>query len=472
VKSFTVLCRNSRQARILMNYLLLAMALLVPLATAAAPGVQERVLDNGLKVLVKPDRRAPIVTVQVWYKVGSSHEHGGITGISHVLEHMMFKGTENLEPGEFSRIIAENGGEENAFTGRDYTAYFQTLANDRLAVAFELEAERMRRLTLPEEEFVKELEVVKEERRLRTEDDPESLTFEQFNAAAYEASPYRIPVIGWAGDLEHLGVADLRDWYHTWYAPNNATLVVVGDIEPSEVFALADKHFGPLAPAAVGEPKPRPEPPQRGEKRILVKAPAKEPYLILGYKATALGHADQPWEPYALEMLASVLDGGGSARFQRELVRGARVAAAASADYSAFTRLPGMLLMDGTPARGRTMDELERAILEQVERVRNAPVEGSELERIRTQLIANKIYEQDSVFYQAMQLGRLETVGLGWPLVDQYVDELSRVTPEQIQAVARKYLTSDNLTVARLDPQPLDGKQLRPSGAGGHANVR
>lgn len=453
-----------------MKRILLLLALLVPLAGAAAP-IHERVLDNGLKVLVKPDGRAPIVTSQVWYKVGSSYEHGGVSGISHVLEHMMFKGTERLEAGEFSRIIAENGGEENAFTGRDYTAYFQTLAKDRLAVAFELEAERMRRLTLPDEEFRKELEVVKEERRLRTEDDPESLTFEQFNASAYEASPYRIPVIGWAGDLEHLEVADLRAWYRTWYAPNNATLVVVGDVDPAEVFALAEKHFGPLSAEQLRDPKPRPEPPQRGEKRILVKAPAKEPYLILGYKTTALGHADPAWEPYALEMLASVLDGGSSARFQRELVRGARVAAAASADYSAFTRLPGMLLVDGTPAQDRTVEELERALLAQVERVRSEPVEAAELERIRTQLIANKVYEQDSVYYQAMQLGRLETVGLGWQLVDEYVGELSRVTPEQIQAVARKYLTADNLTVARLDPQPLDGKQLRPS-MGGHASVR
>jgi zinc protease len=451
--------------------ILFALGLFLPLLAAAAPKVQETILDNGLKVIVKEDRRAPIVTSQVWYKVGSSYEHGGLTGVSHVLEHMMFKGTEKLEPGEFSRIVAENGGDENAFTGRDYTAYFQTLAKDRLEVSFELEAERMRRLTLPEEEFLKELEVVKEERRLRTEDDPESLTFEQFNATAYEASPYRTPVIGWASDLEGMEVEDLRNWYHRWYAPNNATLVVVGDVVADEVFSLAEKHFGSLQPEQVATPKRRAEPEQRGEKRIRVKAPAKEPYLIMGYKATALGQDAEEWEPYALEMLASVLDGGGSARFSRELVRGSKVAASAGAGYSAFTRLPGMFLIDGNPAKGRTVMELEQAFGEQVERVRNEPVDASELERIRTQLIAGKVYERDSVYAQAMQMGRLETVGLGWPLVDEYVEHLSRVTPEQVQAVARKYLIPENLTVALLEPQPLDGKQPRPGAGGGHASA-
>jgi zinc protease len=192
----------------------------------------------------------------------------------------------------------------------------------------------------------------------------------------------------------------------------------------------------------------------------------------MGYKATALGQDAQEWEPYALEMLASVLDGGSSARFSRELVRDSRVAASASAGYSAFTRLPGMFLVNGTPAKGRTVEELEQAFQAQIERVQNEPVEANELERIRTQLIAGKVYEQDSVYAQAMQIGRLETVGLGWPLVDEYVEHLSRVTPEQVQAVARKYLVRDNLTVALLEPQPMDGKQPRVGAAGGHASAR
>ncbi|MBK1647234.1 peptidase M16 [Rhabdochromatium marinum] len=455
-------------------------------ATASAPGatqdkpqVVETTLDNGLKILVKPDRRAPIVTSQVWYRVGSSYEYGGITGVSHLLEHMMFKGTERLAPGEFSRIIAANGGDENAFTSRDYTAYFQTLAADRLEISFKLEAERMRRLALPKDEFLKELEVVKEERRLRTEDDPESMTFERFNATAYEASPYRIPIIGWSSDLDSIQVEDLRAWYRRWYAPNNATLVVVGDVDPAEVFALANKHFAPLQPEPIAPPKPRTEPEQIGAKSLIVRAPAKEPYLLFGYKTPALHElgpdSEQAWEPYALEMLAAVLDDGASSRFSRHLVRGQQIAAAADASYSAFSRLSGMLLFDGTPAKGQDIEALEQAMLAEIGQLRDEPVAPDELARIRTQLIAGKIYEQDSVFYQAMLLGQLESVGLGWRLADDYVKHLAAVTPEQIQAVARRYIRPENRTRAVLEPLPLDGATNEASAVtatGDHRHVR
>jgi zinc protease len=429
---------------------------LCALAVAPAAGgeVREHILENGLKVLVKEDHRAPVVVSQVWYKVGSSYEHRGITGISHVLEHMMFKGTEKHPAGEFSEIISANGGEQNAFTGRDYTAYFQTLAKDRLEIAFELEADRMRNLTLPEDEFLKEVEVVKEERRLRTEDKPESLTFEEFNAVAYRSSPYRQPVIGWMSDLDGLTAADLKDWYRRWYAPDNATLVVVGDVDPDAVVRLAEKHFGPLKPERVNPPRAAVEGPQRGIARLQVRVPARQPYLLMGYKTTAVGHADEPWEPYALEMLASILDGGASARIARDLIRGEQVAASAGADYSAFTRLPGMLLMDGTPAEGRTTKELENALRGEVQRLRDELVSEDELQRVRNQLVASKVYERDSVFYQAMQLGVLETVGLDWRLLDEYVDRVSAVTAEQVRTVARKYLIDDNLTVGVLDPLP------------------
>lgn len=437
------------------------------------PKVYEKVLDNGLKVLVKRDDRAPIVTSQVWYKVGSSYEHGGVTGVSHALEHMMFKGTERLAPGEFSRIIAENGGEENAFTGRDYTAYFQTLAADRLEVALELEADRMRNLSLPPDEFAKEIEVVKEERRLRTDDDPESLTFEHFNATAYAASPYRNPIIGWQGDLDAMDIETLRDWYRMWYAPNNATLVVVGDVEPARVFELAETYFGSIEPSRGFQPRPRREPPQQGEKRLAVAAPAKEPYLLLGWKTPVLNDTDHDWEPYALEMLVSVLDAGSSSRFSRELIRKQRLAASVSASYNAFNRLPGMLLVDATPAQGVSVKQLEAAILAQLERLKTEPVSEDELERIRNQLIADKVYERDSVFYQAMLLGQLETVGLGWELVDEIVERLSAVTPAQIQEVARRYLNRENRTVAVLEPQPLDERSVQSAMAtpGGSRHV-
>jgi zinc protease len=442
------------------------------LPALAAGEVKEYLLDNGLKVIVKEDHRAPIVVSQVWYKVGSSYEPKGITGISHVLEHMMFKGTEKHPPGEFSRIIAANGGQENAFTGRDYTAYFQTLSKDRLEVSFELEADRMRNLTLLAEEFAKEVEVVKEERRLRTEDKPTSLTYEQMTAVAYRNLPYAHPVIGWMNDLENMKVTDLQAWYRRWYAPNNATLVVVGDVEPEQVLALAKKYFGPLKPEQIPELKPLREPPQRGITRVQVKAPAREPYLLFGYKTPVVATTTEEWEPYALDMLASVLDGGSSARFSRELVRGREIADSAGAEYNAFSRLSGMLLVDGTPAKGHDMDELELVLREQIDRLKEELVDREELDRIRAQVVAGKVYERDSVFYQAMQIGLLETVGLDWRLQDQYVERIKQITPEQVRAVARKYLKQESLTIAKLDPLPMDGIEPRAVSAGGHDVLR
>ncbi|MGD8913360.1 MAG: pitrilysin family protein [Candidatus Thiodiazotropha sp.] len=451
--------------------LITGLVLVALCASSVAANVVEHQLDNGMKVIIKQDRRAPIAVSQVWYKVGSSYEFGGITGISHALEHMMFKGTKNHPPGEFSRIIAANGGDENAFTGRDYTAYYQTMASDRLEVSFELEADRMRNLLLLPEEFAKELEVVKEERRMRTEDKPQSLTYEQFLAGAYESSPYRNPVIGWMADLDSLQVEDLQVWYRKWYAPNNATLVVVGDVEPDEVIALAERYFGPLKPEQVDPPKPRLEPGQRGIKRIMVKVPARQPYLVMGYKTPVVGKSDEAWEPYALEMLAYVLDGGGSARISNNLIRGSKLAVEADAGYSAFSRLPGMLVMDAVPAPDSNVEAVEKALLKEVERFKTELVSEDEIERVRNQIIAAKVYEKDSVFYQAMLIGQLETIGLDWRLADEYVDHLKAVTAEQIRRVAQKYLVENNLSVAVLDPLPMDNSMAKPMSEGvAHAN--
>ena len=453
-----------------MRSLITAVLLIAALPATASEQVHEYLLDNGLKLVVKEDHRAPIVVSQVWYKVGSSYEPDGLTGASHVLEHMMFKGTENHPAGEFSRIIAANGGSENAFTGRDYTAYHQTLSKDRLAVAFELEADRMRNLTLAADEFAKEVEVVKEERRLRTEDKPNSLTYEQFSAVAYRSLPYANPVIGWMNDLENLRVEDLQEWYRLWYAPNNATLVVVGDVDPQQVLALAKQYFGPLKPEPTPQLKPLREPPQLGITRVQVRAPAREPYLVLGYKTPVAVSAESPWEPYALDMLASILDGGSSARFSRNMVRGSEIAVSAGAEYNAFSRLPGMLLVDGTPAKGHDIEQLEQGLLTEIGRLREELVEAEELERVRAQVVASKVYELDSVFAQAMQIGILETVGLDWRLLDEYVQRIREVTAEQVRSVARKYLTDDRLTIAVLEPLPLEQASPVASNLGdGHA---
>jgi zinc protease len=443
-------------------------------AKAEAAGVKtgtvtEFKLDNGLKILVKEDHRAPVVVSQIWYKVGSSYEHNGLTGSSHVLEHMMFKGTKSLGPNEFSRIIAANGGRENAFTGQDYTAYFQQLEKSRLPISFELEADRMANLAMKAEEFAKEVKVVMEERRMRTEDKPQSLTYEQFMATAFVNSPYHHPIIGWMTDLKSLKVEDLTKWYQHWYAPNNATLVVAGDVNPQEVYALAKKTYGKVKPRPVPEVKPQIEFPQIGERRITVEAPAQLPYLLMGYKVPVVKTAENDWEPYAIDMLANVLDGGASARFAKNLVRGEEVAASVGASYDLFARLEDLLIFSGTPANGHTIDELEAAINKQVERVKTELVDQAELDRIKAQVVAGKVYEKDSIFYQAMQMGTLETVGLDWQLMDQYVDKLRAVTPEQIREVANKYLVDEGLTVAELDPQPMNGQAAMMNG-GGHAH--
>lgn len=430
--------------------------------------VREQMLENGLKILVKEDHRAPVVVSQVWYKVGGSYEPGGITGISHMLEHMMFKGTQQYPAGEFSRIIAENGGQENAFTGSDYTAYFQTLEKSRLEISFKLEADRMRNLDLKAEELEKELQVVTEERRMRTEDKPRAKTQEQFNAVAFTNSPYRNPVIGWPSDIANYKVDDLKAWYRKWYAPNNATLVVVGDVEAEQTIALAKRYFADLKPSDIQPIKPQDEMEQKGARKLAVKAPAKLPYLMMGYKVPVLNTAKPEWEAYALEVLAGILDGGNGARLSTRLIRGQQIAVSAGAGYDMNSRLEDMFLLEATPAEGKSVFDLEYALKNEVYQLQNELVSPEELQRIKAQVLANDIYQKDSNFYQAMQLGLLETVGLGWQKADEYVQKVNQVTAEQVREVARKYLIEDALTVAYLDPQPITEAPKPAKLTGGH----
>ena len=422
-----------------------------------AGDVHEFEFDNGLRLIVKEDHRAPVVVNQVWYKIGASYEMEGKTGLSHILEHMMFKGTEKYPPGEFSRIMAVNGARENAFTGTDYTAYFQTIEKSRLPISFEMEADRMRNLVLTEKEFVKERKVVLEERRTRVEDRPISLMYEHFRATAYQTSPYQNPIIGWMNDIEKCTLADLQTWYQRWYAPNNAIVVVVGDVEPSAVFALAKKYFGPLKPSKLQEPLQRPEVKQLGTKRVTVKAPAKLPYFLMGYKVPVLNTLakENQWEIYALEVLAYILDGGNSARLSKHLVRGQQIASSVNVGYDIFSRLTELFTFSAMPTSTHTVAELEKALREQIKQLQTTLVEPAELERVKTQLRASQVYELDSLFYQGMKIGLLETVGLDWQLFDSYLDNLKTVTPEQVRTVARKYLIDERLTVADLEPLPL-----------------
>ena len=412
----------------------------------------EKNFANGMRVIVKQDRRAPVVISQIWYRVGSAQEHSGITGVSHVLEHMMFKGTEKYPSGTFASTVADIGARDNAFTGRDYTAYYQLMEKSKLEVSFELESDRMVNLILSPDDYASELEVVKEERRLRTDDNPNALVYEQLHATAFISSPYHHPVIGWMNDLDNLVVEDLSEWYQRWYTPNNATLVVVGDVQPNAVFALAEKYFAAIENRPVKQSKPRVEHSQTGTRRVTVKAVAKLPYLMLGYKVPSLATAEHKWEPYALAVLTGVLDGGRSARLSKHLVREKELVASAGAGYNIYARYPTLFLFDATPAEGHSVAKIEQALHAEIKGLQESVVSEKELARVKAQVVANEVYQQDSVQRQATVIGSLETVGLGWRVMDEYSARITAITAAQVQKVARKYLVDQGLTIAILEP--------------------
>ena len=426
----------------------------------------ETTLANGLRVIVKEDSRAPVVVSMVWYRAGSMDEVNGKTGVAHVLEHMMFKGTKNVPAGEFNRQVAAAGGRDNAFTNRDYTAYFQQVQKSELELMFKLEADRMANLNLTDEEFAKEIKVVMEERRLRTDDKARASLYEELMASTFNAHPYRTPVIGWMNDLENMKAEDARDWYKAWYVPNNATLVVVGDVRAPEVFKLAQQYFGGIGSRPLPARKPQDEPAQKGERRLTVKAPAELPHVVLAWHVPKLRDVEKDWEPYALEVLDAILDGHEAARLQRSLVRESRIASSAGANYESVARGPTLFLVEGTPSEGRTVKELEAALRKEIRNVAENGVSEEELARVKAQVIAGEVYQRDSMFYQAMQIGTLETIGLPHQSLDVQLEKLKEVSSTQVQEVAKKYFKDDTLTVAVLDPQPLDAKKRAPQVAG------
>lgn len=429
---------------------------------ASAAGVVEYRLENGLTVLVLRDARAPVVTNQVWYRVGSMNEHSGITGISHMLEHMMFRGSEKYPPGEFSRIISELGGTQNAFTGPDFTAYFQVVGSRHWETVMSMEAERMHALRLTEEQFQPERNVVIEERRLTRDDRPTALLSEQFMAAAFLNSPYGHSVIGWMTDIESYTLDDVQSWYDTWYAPNNAVVVVVGDVDPEQVIAAARRNYGNIPAGTTPEVKPRIESLQRGERRVTLRIPAELPHLMMGWKTPVLKtlrdtQQDQS-DAYALMVAAGVLSSGRASRLDRELVRGRELALGAGAGYRGFSRLDNLFTISAMPSTGTDMDTLEQALLEQVETLRNELVAPEELQRVKAQVIASEVFRRDSLNAQAFELGMLETIGLGWQTSLEYSERIRAVTAEDVRRVAGRYLVDDTRTVAVLDPLPMTEK--------------
>ena len=447
-------CRRWRAIGVIL-LMTLPLVFLAPAGHAADASVHSKILENGLEVFVKVDNRAPVAVSMVWYRAGGMDETSGTTGVAHVLEHMMFQGTVETAPGEFARTIAEVGGRSNAFTAADYTGYFQELHKSNLELALRLEADRMANLNLDDQEFAKELRVVMEERRQRVDDNPRAMVFERLSAAMYVAHPYRQPVVGWMSDLENMQLSDAREWYDSWYAPNNAILVVAGDVNPQAVFSLAEKYFGPIKARPLPLRKPQTEPEQTGIRRVTVKAPARLPSMTMAYHAPRLADVHGDWEPYALSILAGVLDGYAAARLERELVRNARVANSVSSDYDGLRRGPGVFYVSFTPANGKTVEDVELAWREQLALLIDEGVSDEELRRVKSQVVASQVYSQDSVYGQASRIGRMRSLGLPYDAATSITQRLREVTAEQVQAVAQKFLVDDKLTVSVLEPQNL-----------------
>ena len=441
-------------------------------AQAVKPAAQAHTytLANGMTLWVKPDRRAPTAVHMVWVRVGSMDEVDGTSGVAHVLEHMLFKGTPTLAAGEFSRRVAALGGRENAFTSKDYTGYFQQIPAQQLEAVMRLEADRFANNQWPDAEFAKELEVVKEERRMRTEDNPRALLHEKLAATALSASPYRRPIVGWMSDLEAMTAQDARDFYRRWYVPANAVVVVAGDVDPLQVKALAEKYYGAIPARAVPDRKPQQEPAQQGLRRFEFKAPAEQAYVALAFKVpriTGVQPSPEHDDALALTVLSAVLDGYSGARLERALTQGEqRLADSVGASNGLMGRGPQFFYLEGVPAKGQTTEALEAALRAQVHKVATEGVTESELQRVKTQWVASEIYKLDSVFNQARELGVAWALGLPPDHGTQLMAQLRQVTAAQVQAVAQKYFGDDQLTVAVLRPQALSGQVRRKAAAG------
>lgn len=421
-------------------------------ATNYVERVQERTLANGLEVILLEDHKAPVAVLQLWYRVGSRNESAGYTGLSHLLEHMMFRGTEKVGPEEYSKIIQRNGGQTNAFTTQDYTTYFATIASDRLDVVIELEADRMAKLVIQQDLYGPERKVVMEERRMRVDNSPVGALIEQLSATAYLAHPYQYPVIGWMTDIGQSTVADLTRHYKTYYVPNNAFIVAVGDFDSARLVAAIEASFGAI-PAGPMPPSVRSvEPVQLGERRVELRREAELPFVGVAYHVPNLRSGDGA----ALEVLAQILAGGESTRLHHELVYKRRLARQAAARYSYTSIDPSLFIAYAQPLPGRSATEVEAALIEQIDKLKESPPTAKELEKARNAIEAAFIFAQDSLFYQGMLLGEYEAAG-DWRRIDEYLPAIRAVTAEDVLRVARVYFDEDQRTVATLDPLPPTG---------------
>jgi zinc protease len=436
--------------------LVLALSLLVAAGataqTASSPparlAVTEATLDNGLRVLVEEDPRNPIVAVQIYYRVGSRNERPGATGLAHFLEHMMFKGTATRARGEMSRLVEQNGGRDNAFTTKDMTGYYVNIVADRLDLVLSLEADRMRNLLLDPAEIDSERKVVMEERRMRTDDDPDGTVYEEMGSLAFKAHPYRWPVIGWMTDIQRINPPELRAFYDTYYQPNNAVLVIAGDVKAADALALVRRHFGPIPRGATPPPVTAVEPPQIDERRLVIrKEGAQLPIVNVAWHVP--NHTSK--DAAALELLSTLLSEGRASRLYRRLVYEKRLVLGAGGEYSYSSVDPSLFWFYATPLPGQSPEAVEQALMAEVERLKQEPVPTEEIERARNQIEASFVWQQDSVFSRARVLGRFEVLG-SWRLLEDYLPKIRAVTAQDLQRVARTYFPSDRRNVSILLP--------------------
>ena len=422
-----------------------------PPAAAADPApripITEEVLPNGLKVLLVEAPKAPVVSVQVWYRVGSRNEVPGVTGLSHMLEHMMFKGTPTVPIKEFDRLIQKAGGTDNAFTYQDATSYYENLSTAHLELALRLEADRMVNLSFDEKEFTSERDVVVEERRLRQEDDPVAALYEALNPVTFATHPYAQPVIGWMHDIRTMHLDDLKQHYKTYYAPNNAVLVVAGDVRPAEALPEIRRLFGGLRRGPDPLPGRAVRPPQQGERRVSLHKEAQLPYVVIAWPAP---NARDP-DSLPLDLLETILSGGKSSRLHRSLVYEKQLALTTGANNNRLSIDPSLFTVFAGPLPGKTAEEVEKALEAEIERVRREPVSDQEVEKAKNQIEADFVLGQDSVSNLGRAVMSLELVTT-WRDFYRYVSDIRAVTAADVQRVARKYLIPDHRTVGILVP--------------------
>ena len=425
---------------------LAAIFLLIPINIYALE-VKEYRLENGLKALIIEEHKSPVATFQVWYRTGARDEPAGKSGLSHLLEHMMFKGTPKYSSKLFSSIVQNNGGTDNAHTTEDYTVYFQIFPSDRIILSIDLEADRMQNLIMDTKEMLSERDVVMEERRLRFEDDPQNSLFEEVVAASFKVHPYHKPVIGWMSDIISIERDDLYSYYKANYLPDKALIIVVGDVKADEMIERIKNYFGkiPIGPPMKNISSIEPE--QRGERRVLLKREAELPYILIAYHTPSFPHEDS----YALNVLSLILSSGKSSRLYKSLVYEKKIALNADADYSGFNKDPYLFFFDATASPEKNIKDVENALYAEIERIKKELPLEREVQKIKNQIESIFIMEQDSIYMQAMKYGIFEMLG-DWRLIDQYLEGIRKVTPEDVVRVARKYLTEDNRTVGILIP--------------------